>query len=799
MDDVLQDFLAEAAERLATVDQDILLLEKDNGDPDALARIFRAVHNIKSSAGFLHLSRLQALSHVMETVLVAARDGNIVMTPMLTTLLLAGFDRLRRILADLERQGVEAFGDDGDLLQSFEQAARRDVFVLPVTENASHEAQANTMRVDITVLENLMALTGELVLMRNRLQQAGNLFDVAGRPVSLQKLEFLVSDIQAEVLKSRMQPVMQAFRALPRLLRDAAVASGKRVRLTMSGTDTGLDRQVLEAIRDPLAHLLRNAVVHGIEMPDARQNTGKSAEGTVHLAACYADGCVVIKITDDGGGLDTARIAAQAAAQGLVGSETLAGMKPADIWPFIFVGGFSTHGTADHLAGRGVGLDVVRTAVEKIGGSVHVESQAGRGTVFTLRLPLTLAISPCIIVRVGALRYALPQTAVSEMVLLKNNIEYVGDKYVLRLRRQVVPLLTLGDILQMPSSIKVDKAKAVLLRGHKGIMALAVDDIEYAEDVVVKPLPEIFGKSGYFLGSAVLACGGLALIIDPNRLMEKYIPLGAAALPPLESRDAPVHKKLSCVIFRPADDTVWQALALSDVWRLMDHAVDRHARSGKQGHLFQSEGGHLMPLYRYGQNLRQAIIVQTGGCTYALAAEKIMDIAAIAMTDLQSGDSANGIRHRFLWQGNMVELLDAGFYAQTVIGSVDPHKSDLKKRVLLIDDSPFFCRLMRPMLQSAGYDVVSVGSAAEAMALCRQGQRFEAVISDIEMPDTNGLQLAMQIRRLPMGKDVPLLAMSSYATSRDEARAREAGFDHFFNKFDSAGLVAALAKVRGAA
>lgn len=801
MDDILQDFLAETTERLATIDQDILLLEKNGQDREALARIFRAAHNIKSSSGFLSLSRLQRLSHAMEAVLVPCREDVLAVTPLLATLLLSGFDRLRGILAVIAEKGVEPPGDDDDLVQSMACAARQESFTLPLATAVPEDTQVNTMRVDVAVLENLMALTGELVLIRNRIAQAGDLFDANGRPVSLQKLHFLISDMQTEVLKSRMQPVMQGWRALPRLLHDTAAAAGKQVRLIMSGSDTGLDRLVLEAIRAPIAHLLSNAVAHGIEAPEERRNAGKPAEGTVHLNAYYADGCVVIKMTDDGRGLDTQKIAAQAVAQGLVTTDALDRMAAADIWPFIFAGGFSTRQTADHLAGRGVGLDVVRSAVEKIGGTVQVESRDRRGASFILRLPLTLAIAPAIIVTVGGQRYALPQTSVSEMVRLESNVEQIGGQQVLRLRHQVIPLLMLADIFQLPPHVRHAPRKAVLLRGHKGLLALAVDDIDRAEDVVVKPLPEILQGTGCFLGSAVLASGAISLIIDANRLMEKYMPCVRATgqTPVLPEETVPEEEKISLLLFRPVRAEVLQALPLPDVHRLVDRAARVLVRDSDGARFLRLDQDKFIPLQGDDADApHQAVVVSAGDGQQALAVAQVIDIITIGTSVLQTGDLERGIRHRFAWQDNMVELLDAGFYARQKT-SETAKKGNVSRRVLLIDDSPFFCRLMRPLLQTAGYDVVSVENAAEALALCRRGEAFDAVISDIEMPGTSGLQLAAQIRALPKGQEIPLLAMSSYASPRDEERARAAGFDHFLHKFDSKSLMNALASVRGAA
>lgn len=795
MDDILQDFLAETAERLASVDQDILLLEKNGQDSAALARIFRAAHNIKSSAGFLKLPRLQQLSHALEALLVPCREGALAVTPVLATLLLAAFDRLRDILAAIRGNGGEMPGNDADLIHALEQAARHETFTLHIAAQTVEDTQAQSMRVDVDVLENLMALTGELVLVRNRLSQTGDLFDAAGQPVPLQKMYALIAGLQAEVLKSRMQPVMQGWRALPRLLRDAAGGAGKQVRLVMTGGDTGLDRVVLGAIRDPLAHLLRNAVAHGIETPEERQKNGKPAEGIVQLSASYADGAVVMKVTDDGRGLETKKIAAKAAMLGLATPEALAGMTEADVWPFIFAGGFSTCKTADHLAGRGVGLDVVRTAVEKIGGTVQVESQAGRGTSFILRLPLTLAIAPSIIVMAGGRPYALPQTAVSEMVRLQDRIDTIGGRRVLRLRQQVVPLLALADALSLPHA-QAPLKKAVLLRGPRGLLALAVEEIVRAEDVVVKPLPEIVQGAGCFLGSAVLASGALSLIIDANRLMEKYMSaMRGTVQNPAQAPDVPAEETLSVLLFRPAGAEGLQALPLADVMRLVDRAEALLVTANDGRCFLRMEDDTFVPLHGNTElPPRQAVVVMADGGRQALAAAQIIDIADIGLSALQAGDLTRGIRHRFAWQGALVELIDIAFYAQTA-GRL-PSSDERKRRILLIDDSPFFCHLMRPLLQAAGYEVVSVENAAEAMTLCRQGEVFQAIISDIEMPGMSGLQLAAQIRALPGGRDMPLLAMSSYATARDAARARAAGFDHFLKKFDSTGLIEALSRLQ---
>lgn len=810
MDDILQDFLAEAEERLSTLDQDILLLEQNGADIAALTRIFRSAHNIKGSCGFLQLHRLSSLAHAIEAVLVQCRDYQRPVTPPLVSLLLAGFDQVRYLVKTVSAQGAEPEGDDSALIAALARAEKEDDFDVSETQAIANDhaqgAAATSLRVHVDVLDNLMALTGELVLARNQMLQEQTGEDVANLALPLQRMHQLVSGLQTEVLRARMQPVMQGWRSLPRLLYDTASAMKKHARLEMSGGDTALDRHVLEMMRDPLAHLLRNAVAHGIETPAERMQSGKPAEGVIRLSATYAEGSVTVIMADDGRGLEIDKIGAQAVAQNLVTAEALSQMQDDEVIRFIFMSGFSTQTQATMLAGRGVGLDVVRAAVEKIGGTVSVETQAGRGTAFSLRLPLTLAILPCIIISAAGQQYALPQTGVSEMLGLAEGQETLAGQPVLRLRGDLVPLLDLAQLFNLPAQTSTTP-KAVILRGGAGSMiALKVDDIDRAQDVVVKPLPAVLQGAGCFLGSALLGGGGLALIVDTNRLVEKYAPrqkqaaLKKADLLPTAPQAAPGVRLL---LFRRQNMPAIQALPLADVIRLVDMAGDGVVLSGAGKRLLKDPSGTFIPVLEDTPQSRRAIVFQAAGKMFALAATEIIDICEVPAETISKTPATTVVHQRLMLPQGMAELLEKTFlFPKEMRPQVGAHRRDpaAQKRVLLVDDSPFFCKLMTPLLQHAGYDVVAVESAQEALRFCQRGDIFEAVISDIEMPGMSGLEFAKHIRgRETAWRSIPLLALSAHATQRDEEQGLAAGFDAFINKFDRDGLLFALRQMKGAA
>src|SRR5947209_7874787 len=437
MDELLKDFLTETAEHIEAVGTQLVLLERDPSDAAMIASIFRLVHTIKGTCGFLGLTRLGQLAHAAETLIGRIRDGA-TPTPDAVTVILAAIDRIKMVLAELERTAQEPDGDDSDLVQALDlqsAAAAAETVDAQGTAAELHEPRSTpaapaqvteeavrpvrrpeTIRVAVGTLERIMLLVSELVLTRNQLLEITRKETHDAIKAPLQRLSGLTSDLQDSVMRARMQPVGRLFGSLPRLVRELAGEVGKKIHLVTEGAETELDRQLIELIRDPLTHMIRNCAAHGIEAPAERLARGKPETGTIRISASHGAGQITINVVDDGRGLDIPRIRQKAIALGLAQEAEVARMSNDDICRFIFRPGFSTAGAVTSLSGRGVGMDVVRENIEAIGGSIALSSTLGQGTCFSLKIPLTLAIAPALIVQAGDHRFALTQVSVVEAV-----------------------------------------------------------------------------------------------------------------------------------------------------------------------------------------------------------------------------------------------------------------------------------------------------------------------------------------------------------------------------------------------
>lgn len=435
MDDLLADFLAETNESLADLDVALVKLERVPDDQDTISLIFRLVHTIKGTCGFLGLARLERVAHAGEDVLGRVRDGKLAATPTIVSLVLAALDRIKHIVSALAVSGTEPAGNDQLLIDQLNAVA--DGRAPTDQPEAEEEAQASgvvaepaaieavvaeatvanqTIRVTVDVLEDLMTLVSELVLTRNQLLQLARGQENSPLAVPLQRLSQITSDLQEGVMKTRMQPIGNAWNKLPRLVRELGRELDKQIELVMLGAETELDRQVLELIKDPLTHMIRNSADHGLEAPAQRRAAGKSETGRITLNAFHDGGHIVIEIGDDGRGLSVERIRAKVLANGLATEAELAAMNNNQIHSFIFRPGFSTAAEVTAVSGRGVGMDVVKTNIERIGGTVDLKSVAGQGTTFTIKIPLTLAIASALIVEASGERFAIPQISVVELV-----------------------------------------------------------------------------------------------------------------------------------------------------------------------------------------------------------------------------------------------------------------------------------------------------------------------------------------------------------------------------------------------
>ena len=523
-------------------------LEVRPQDGGLVAEIFRAVHTIKGTTGFLGFGRLEKLAHAGESLLGSLRDGASGVDGELISGLLALMDGLRHILKLIEDTGGEGtrttdddagliamltelkYGSAGDGLEREGAKVVPDIkgggqpgFSVGATESAIND---KSLRIGVEVLNRMMNLVGDLVLVRNQLLQseptAANFSELTRR------LDGITADLRETVMQARMQPVGHLFSKFPRMVRDLAKTCGREVRLEFSGSETGLDKSLLEAIKDPLTHALRNAVDHGIEAPAERLMAGKPEEGCVRLKAFHQSGFVVIEIADDGAGIEMARVLAKAIERELVTADEAAGMTEREIMQLIFLPGFSTAAAVTHVSGRGVGMDVVRANVEAVGGSIEIESRIKIGTTLRLRVPLTLAIVPALVVRSGGETFAVPQSSLEELVYVPerevaSSVERIGAAEFYRLRDRLLPMVWLDGLLELVPRARVGARGfyMAVLQAEGRRYGLVVDELLAPEEIVVKPLSAVLREIGLFSGATVLGNGSLALILDVAETAER--------------------------------------------------------------------------------------------------------------------------------------------------------------------------------------------------------------------------------------------------------------------------------------
>lgn len=650
MEEYIKDFLVETLEALAVLDNDLVRLEAEPNDTGRISSIFRTLHTVKGTCGFLGLTRLGQVAHAGENVLGRMRDGALSPTPAVISAVLRCIDAIKEITATLESTGQEgdrdyapliaeldAFleadggapvavsGDSDELAAAFAATEAPDrplpPVVAPPPEAAPEPVKAataepaqevrregmianQTIRVGIDLLEGLMTTVSELVLSRNQLLQLSRNEKDSPFAAPLQRLSMITSELQESVMKTRMQPIGNAWSTLPRIIRDLGLELGKKIELVMEGAETELDRQVLELIKDPLTHMVRNAADHGLEPTADRLAAGKAETGRVWLTAFHEGGHIVIKIADDGRGLNADKIRRKAVESGLTTEAEAAAMTDVQAFRFILRPGFSTAAAVTAISGRGVGMDVVRTNIERIGGTIDIESKVGAGSTFIIKIPLTLAIVPALIVGCAGERFAVPQISVVELVRAsdtsEHRIEQISDTAVLRLRDRLLPLVDLRQLLGLAGSAADDSERLVIVTQvgswHFGII---VDRVYDTEEIVVKPVAPVLKHLGVYSGNTILGDGAVCMIVDPNGIIARVGRIDTAGgARGLDARSAAAttssgHGRRMLLV--RAGSGMRKAIPLDLIARLED--IDVNAiRRADDGRLLVQYRDSLMPL-----------------------------------------------------------------------------------------------------------------------------------------------------------------------------------------------------------
>lgn len=934
MDDLLSEFLTETAESMDVLDTELIKLEQNPNDQAILSNIFRLVHTIKGTCGFLGLPRLEAVAHASENVLGRIRDGELEVSPGAVSLVLESLDQIKLILKGLEETEAEPPGDDSDLIRRLnhlaetgevpgddthggdpgdsgasvdeEDAAAAAAMEAEATaappssgsaaldalmnsdevaedspelqaafDNAVYEGPGNpfaaknasesgaepepksepappapaasvpattsgktpavkeeakadatpaerkegagviqTIRVNVDLLENLMTMVSELVLTRNQLLQILRSQGDSEFNAPLQRLSHVTSELQEGVMKTRMQPIGNAWAKLPRIVRDLSIDLDKKIDLQMVGAETELDRQVLEIIKDPLTHMVRNSADHGIEMPAERLAAGKQETGTITLNAYHEGGHILIEIKDDGKGLAADKIKAKAIANGLATESELESMTEHQIQQFIFAAGFSTAAQVTSVSGRGVGMDVVKSNIDKIGGTVELKSTEGKGTVFTIKIPLTLAIVSALIVECGAERFAIPQISVVELVRAsadaEHKIEMIHGTPVLRLRNRLLPLVNLRKLLDVEgaeSMSDLDEAFIVVSQVGNYTFGIIVDKIYDAEEIVVKPVSSLLRHIPIFAGNTILGDGSVIMILDPNGIAQSTGEIQVADHGTQEHTEARLQsdqERVALLLFR-ADGRQPKAVPLALVARLEEIDFDKVEYSN--GRAMVQYRGSLMPLVPINPDetfpesgKKPTLVFSDRTRSMGLVVDEILDIVEDRLT-VEHGASREGFVGSAIVNGKATEIIDTAHFLTAAFPdwfgrdqSDDAVASSGKKRILLVDDSAFFRNLLAPMLSVAGYSVTSVDSAEAALHLYRRGDTFDGIVSDIEMPGKSGFDLVEELRGGGRWTNLPIIAMSSHTSQADLDRGHEVGFTDYVAKHDRDGLLQALAE-----
>jgi two-component system chemotaxis sensor kinase CheA len=880
MDDLLREFLTETNESLDTVDVELVRFEQDPNNAGILGNIFRLVHTIKGTCGFLGLPRLEALAHAAETLMGKYRDGAPVRGEGVTLILIT-IDRLKEILSDLEGAGSEPEGDDGDLISQLEEmsssaaavpvakveqpkAAEPERVLRPgevsleelerafqeteietpqvaapplapeapaqpvVAEKAEAKKPARakavavavdddektegvkgqqTLRVNVDTLEQLMTMVSELVLTRNQLLEIVRRHEESEFKVPLQRLSNVTAELQDGVMKTRMQPIGNAWQKLPRIVRDLGNELSKQIELEMHGAETELDRQVLDLIKDPLTHMVRNSADHGLETSEQRRLAGKSEKGTIKLAAYHEGGHIVISISDDGRGLNTDRIRKKIIENNLASEAELEKMTETQIHKYIFAPGFSTAAAVTSVSGRGVGMDVVRTNIDQIGGTIDLKSIHGEGTTVTIKIPLTLAIVSALIVESAGDRFAIPQLSVIELVRAQQNsehrIERIKDTPVLRLRNKLLPLVHLKQLLGIEDGQPLDEANGFIVVTQVGsqTFGIVVDQVFHTEEIVVKPMSSKLRHITMFSGTTILGDGSVIMIIDPNGVASA---IGTdvqqeASKEEADGRRSGERNLISMLVFR-AGSREPKAVPLSLVTRLEEVAVDKIELS--HGRYLVQYRGALMPLVPVAgeveirkEGVQPLLVFSDAGRSMGLVVDEIVDIVEDSL-NIEVSSDVPGLLGSAVIKGQATEILDIGHYLPLAFEDWFKRKEmkieALTRKLLFVDDSPFFRNMLTPVLKAAGYDVTTASAANEALDLLKSGDRFDVVVSDIEMPEMNGFEFAEAMRSDQRFSAMPVIALSSMTNPASIERARVAGFHDYVAKFDRQGLIAAL-------
>jgi two-component system, chemotaxis family, sensor kinase CheA len=873
--ELVAQFVTESREHLCDVEGQFLQIEAggENVDVNLVNTVFRSVHSIKGAAGFLGLTTVNKLAHSLENVLGKMRTNDLVPTSYNVDVMLKASDALNKLFDDLESSNEVDVSEHVDVLDKIfngecdecaaivpQPKAKKKAPAAPAAAEsiqseaepasapattpapvASQQVEAaatateqpadhaagghpaattttpqaeNSIRVQVGVLDRLMNLAGELVLGRNQLMQSINANDKSGLDSVAARLDQVTTELQEAIMRTRMQPIGAVFSRFPRVARDLSGKLGKQCDIVMDGKEVEVDKTILEAIGDPLTHLVRNSIDHGVELPDVRTAGGKKAKGTVTLRAYHQAGKVRIDVADDGAGIEAARLRRKAVEKGVVTAEQASRLSDRETVRLIFHPGFSTAEKVTDVSGRGVGMDVVRTNIEKLGGTVDVESVPTKGTTIQITLPLTLAIIPSLIVGAGKECFVVPQVNVLELVRVRagevsEQITKVKDAEVVRLRGELLPIVRISDVLKLPKTEEVvtgprPMSIVVIETGHRRY-GLVVDKIVDSEEIVVKPLGRHIKGCTCLAGATILGDGNVALILDAAGIAAQA---NLATSQEQDDQQEIEDRSLNTTTNTDAQDLLLFSTTPQDRFAIPMSLVLRIERVQSNNikvvggrRLLQYRGSSL-PLMRLEDHLKTrpmaeadryyVIVFRASGREVGLLVAELDDIRQLALDIDPHTFRERGISGGFVLNETTMRLVDTVELAQMsnpewFEKAVAPvYEEDEAAPLLLIaEDSSFFRQQLTKFFEDQGFDVVSSEDGQLAWDyLTTEEHDVCMVITDIEMPNMNGFELCRKIKQHETLGKLPVIALTSLTSEADVKRGREAGMDDYQVKLD---------------
>ncbi|WP_425614368.1 chemotaxis protein CheW [Anatilimnocola sp. NA78] len=861
---ILDSFVVESKEHLSDVETLLLSMEAggSNIDAEAVNSVFRAIHSIKGGAGFLGLTKVNDLAHALENVLNQMRVRELAPNNEIIDLLLRSADLLRTLIDAIgcDRQDkhdsydIRSFVTALDYLhthgvcqngkptaaaaasQSPPVATRTATATAVNVQAASaspppqptevvapaaeaHAADAN-IRVAVEVLDKLMNLAGELVLSRNQLLQAVGTENHAGLEATAARVDQVTSELQEAIMQTRMQPLAQVFNRFPRVVRDLSAKLGKQIDLQIHGKEVEVDKTIIEAIGDPLIHLVRNSLDHGIETPDVRTRRGKKATGTISLEASHQAGRVNIVVRDDGAGIDAARLRTKAVSKGILTAEQAAALSDRDAIELIFHPGFSTAEQVTDVSGRGVGMDVVKSNISRLGGTVEIVTRLDRGTEVHVKLPLTLAIIPSLVVRGGSQRFAISQASIHELVRVKatellSRVSIIQGAEVLKLRGKLLPLVRLGAALGQVSATAEGAARGldiIVVETGSIRYGLVVDGLHDSEEIVVKPMGQHLKGCTCLAGATILGDGQVALILDVAGVAAQ-MKLSKSAED--ESADeqqntASVEKQATLLFTNHPTETFGIPMAV--IRRLERVRADQIDVIGGRSMLEYDNASlplialedHLNAKPRPQQTWVYVVIFDFNEREVAVMVPNLNEIRELPTNFDTRTFREPGVIGSVVVDKRAIRLIDvfelaAAAYPQlSKSGTATPKTKEPARatRILLAEDSAFFRSQVIAFLESKGYEVVGAEDGLDAWNLLQiEDEPFDLVLTDIEMPNMNGFEFSERIRQSEEFGHLPIVALTSLAGEEDVRRGREAGITDYQVKMDRDRLLASVARL----